>query len=217
MPQPNTEKKCCELCRSKSLPGACMEVMTKTPCPCHEKVKEWKPCSCPKGGQYSDGSICDKCHGTEWIEKAPLPQEKKCEDCELVKEGCYGEKHYHCHGEICEIPPCEKHPLPQESEGGWGMKWEKMMKQLMFTIEHGEYRGTLAHYDDCRRQLDIIYQLFTDTLKSQAQEIYELVEGKLEEIANETTDLCENSQALKNRVIEKFSSLQQQLKNKYKL
>jgi hypothetical protein len=26
-------------------------------------------CSCPKGGIYSDSTICPKCNGTEWIDK----------------------------------------------------------------------------------------------------------------------------------------------------
>lgn len=30
-------------------------------------IKNGKPCDCPKGGFYSDGSICEKCDGTEYV------------------------------------------------------------------------------------------------------------------------------------------------------
>ena len=26
------------------------------------------PCSCPKGGVFSDGALCDKCNGSEYID-----------------------------------------------------------------------------------------------------------------------------------------------------
>lgn len=31
------------------------------------------PCDCPKGGKYSDGTVCNKCGGTEWIERSQKP------------------------------------------------------------------------------------------------------------------------------------------------
>lgn len=37
---------------------------------------EYKTCSCPKGGRYDDGSLCDKCGGTEWIEQPPNEQKE---------------------------------------------------------------------------------------------------------------------------------------------
>lgn len=30
-------------------------------------IENGKPCECPKGGFYSDGTICEKCLGTEFI------------------------------------------------------------------------------------------------------------------------------------------------------
>lgn len=32
---------------------------------------EYVGCSCPKGGEYSDGTVCPKCDGTEWITVRP--------------------------------------------------------------------------------------------------------------------------------------------------
>jgi len=32
-----------------------------------QESKEKIPCSCPKGGEYDDGTICDKCDGTEYV------------------------------------------------------------------------------------------------------------------------------------------------------
>lgn len=33
-------------------------------------MNEKIPCDCPKGGRYEDGSICKRCDGVEWVEKA---------------------------------------------------------------------------------------------------------------------------------------------------
>jgi len=33
-----------------------------------DELGEFKvPCFCPKGGQYDDGTVCDKCDGSEWV------------------------------------------------------------------------------------------------------------------------------------------------------
>ena len=33
-----------------------------------DELGEFKvPCSCPKGGQDDDGTVCDKCDGSEWV------------------------------------------------------------------------------------------------------------------------------------------------------
>jgi hypothetical protein len=43
---------------------------------CIEQAKE-QPCSCPKGGIYSDGSVCQECDGVEW--KGYRTEEKELE------------------------------------------------------------------------------------------------------------------------------------------
>jgi len=53
---------------------------------CHKPTKEMKPCDCPKGGMYSDGTICEKCGGSEWVENKPTKEYcKKHQACLLVQ------------------------------------------------------------------------------------------------------------------------------------
>jgi len=64
------------------------------------------PCTCPKGGMYEsvNGStfVCDKCMGSEWVDK-PAPKEEKgvlCQVCGACKTNC-GNPDINC---ICRQP-----------------------------------------------------------------------------------------------------------------
>jgi len=51
-----------------------------------EKIKQMIPCTCPKGGMYSDNTVCDKCGGSEWIK---TPTTKHLDKLVVPHQNCF--------------------------------------------------------------------------------------------------------------------------------
>lgn len=47
--------------------GLTAEAVTLRKALLNAQVEYADACDCPKGGEYSDGTVCGKCNGTEWV------------------------------------------------------------------------------------------------------------------------------------------------------
>lgn len=75
-------EKYCEQCReTKGLHNHYIDSM-------NTNEKEKIPCDCPKGGVYSDGKVCQKCNGTEYVPQPPTKQdwEERLEEFAIINE-----------------------------------------------------------------------------------------------------------------------------------
>lgn len=78
--------------------------------------------------------------------------------------------------------------------------WKYHVNQIMTACQKGE-AGTYAQMEL------LIEKLLTSTIERTNQRAIELVEESKDNICNDVTDLCENSQEFKNRVIEEFNRI----------
>lgn len=74
-------------------------------CKCHyamsEEVKENIPCTCPKGGRYSDGQVCEKCDGIEYIMTSEEVKEKWEDIVCSIRKGSMDDKQFRATVEHC--------------------------------------------------------------------------------------------------------------------